>query len=194
MRNRLQGRGNAGFTLMEVMIAIIVLTVGILSLAVALADGLAYLNAMQFDYIAQQKASEAVESIFTARDMGQATWSTICNAGSPVCANGIFVAGPTALCDPGPDGIVGTADDFNGTNCAVQADGILMPSGNTINNVTNTRIPLSDYNFKRTIDIENIVVGGNTLNNIRSITVTITYSAGRFNRKYVLVTNISNFS
>jgi len=194
MRKCLRGRHNAGFTLLEVMIAIVVLIIGVLSLAVMLAVSVMYLKTSQLDYIAQQKAAEAVESIFTARDMGQATWATICNAGSPVCTSGIFVAGPTALCDPGPDGIVGTADDFNGTNCAVQADAILLPSGSTINNVTNTRVPLTDFNFQRTITITTVNVNGNPMNNVRQIQVTITYQAGQIKKTYTMTTNISNFS
>jgi len=186
MRNHsLARQGESGFTLLEVMIAGMVMTIGVLGVAVMLATGMAYMNVAQYDYIAQQKAAEAVESIFTARDMGQATWSTICNVGSAVCTNGIFVAGPVALCDPGPDGIVGTADD----NCNLP-DSILMPNGNTLNNVTNSRIPLTDYNFKRTITINSYP----NMLNLRQIVVTITYTSGRFNRTYTMTTNISNFS
>src|ERR1700730_17474886 len=102
-------RSQAGFTLFEVMIATVVLFVGLLGLAGSLSAGLAWMSVSQYEYIAQQKASEAIESIFTARDQGQLTWSTICNVGSTVCANGIFMSGPQILCDPGADGIVGTA-------------------------------------------------------------------------------------
>jgi type II secretory pathway pseudopilin PulG len=186
----LERRVEAGFTLLEVMIAAIVMTIGVLSLAVMLAMGMAYMGTSQLDYIAQEKAAEAAESIFTARDMGQATWATICNVGSNVCPNGIFVNGPAALCDPGPDGIVGTADDYSGATCAVAADAILMPKGSTINNTTNTRMPLSNYNFQRTITI---TAYPNMLN-VRQITVVITYQSGHFNRSYTLTTNISNFS
>lgn len=186
MRNhKMAGRAQAGFTLLEVMIAGMVMLIGVLGVAVMLATGMVYMNASQLDYIAQQKAAEAVESIFTARDMGQATWSTICNVGSPVCTAGIFVAGPVSLCDPGADGIVGTADD----NCALP-DSILLPSGNTINNVTNSRVPLTNYNFQRTIVINSYA----NMLNLRQIVVTITYKSGQFNRTYTLTTNISNFS
>ena len=186
----LERRVEAGFTLLEVMIAGIIMIIGVLSLAVMLAMGMAYMGAAQLDYIAQEKAAEAVESVFTARDMGQATWSMICNVGSSVCSNGIFVNGSTALCDPGPDGIVGTADDYSGTTCAVAADAILLPNGSTINNVTNTRVPLSTFNFQRSITI----TAYSGMLNVRQITVVITYQYGHFNRSYTLTTNISNFS
>jgi hypothetical protein len=170
-----------GFTLMETMIAIVVLMIGLLALAAMLGDGLAYMNMSQDDYIAQEKATEAVESIFTARDMGQATWSTICNVGNG--AGCIFLAGANQLCDPGPDGIVGTADD----NCAGLPDAILLPNGaNTFN--PPVRVPLS--NFTRTIAITPVA----GVPNLNQIQVTVSYTSGRFRRAYVLTTNISNFS
>jgi prepilin-type N-terminal cleavage/methylation domain-containing protein len=180
-----------GFTLMETMISVVVLSVGLLALAATLGVGLQYMDSSQLDYIAQEKAAETVESIFTARDLGQATWNTICNSSSNVCASGIFLPQALPLCDPGADGIVGTADDFNGGSCKGQADAILQPSGNTVNATTATRVPLSNYNFQRTVTITNV----GTITNLRQIVVTITYTAGgRFQRSYTLTTNISNFS
>lgn len=182
-----------GFTLLETMIAIVVLAVGILGLAAMLADALTYMQSSQLDYIAQEKAQEAVESIFTARDMGQATWSTICNVGDTnTCSNGIFVTGAQPLCDPGPDGIVGTADDFNSGACVIN-DAIIQPgSDGTFD--TAVRVPLTNFNFQRSITIAKVTIGGSTVDNLRQITVTITYQAGRLNRTYTLITNISNFS
>jgi prepilin-type N-terminal cleavage/methylation domain-containing protein len=183
--------GGAGFTLIETMIAMLVLSIGVLGLAATLASSLAYMNSSENDYIAQQKAAQAVESIFTARDLGEATWSSICNVGSALCTGGIFVNGAEPLCDPGPDGIIDTADDYNGTACSVQADAILLPtSAGTINSTTASRVPLSNYNFQRTITITAFP----NVANLRTITVLITYKAGIFQRSYTLTTNISNFS
>jgi prepilin-type N-terminal cleavage/methylation domain-containing protein len=63
-RNTAEGAGRRakGFTLIETMISVVVLSIGILSLAAILAYSLALMNAGQFDYIAQQKAAEAIES------------------------------------------------------------------------------------------------------------------------------------
>lgn len=181
MSTRMPQRRQAGFTLMETMIAIVVLMIGLLALAAMLGTGLAFMNTSQDDYIAQEKAMEAVESIFTARDMGQATWSSICNIGGG--ANCIFSAGPQQLCDPGPDGIVGTADD----NCAGLPDAILLPNGaNNFN--PPVRVPLSS--FTRTIAITPVPL----VPNLNQIQVTVTYTSGRFTRSYTLTTNISNFS
>lgn len=190
-------RGTEGFTLIETMIALMILVVGILAMAAVLGNGIAYMNTAQYDYIAQQKAAEAVESIFTARDIGQATWGTICNVGSAICTGGIFVSGANPLCGAGTDGIIGTADDFNGTNCAggtlAPPDAILLPSTSG-NFIAPQRVALTT--FTRTILISSVLdSSGNTINNLRQITVTINYAAGGFkNRQYVLNAYISNFS
>jgi len=195
MPARMRRNSQSGFTLIETMIAILVMTIGVLGLAGMLADGLAYMSMSQMDYIAQQKASEAVESIFTARDMGQATWDSICNVGSTICSGGIFINGAQPLCDPGTDGVIGTADDFAGTASAggtQGSDAILQPnSDGVLNSTTATRVPLSAYQFLRTITITSPASG---LANLRKIQVTITYRAARFSRTYTMSTYISNFS
>jgi Tfp pilus assembly protein PilV len=53
---RIGRRIQAGFTLLETMIATFVLVVGLLGLAATLAQGLAWMNVSQYEYIAQQKA------------------------------------------------------------------------------------------------------------------------------------------
>jgi prepilin-type N-terminal cleavage/methylation domain-containing protein len=175
---------SAGFTLIETMVSTVVLAIGVLGLAAMLASSMAYMSVSKEDYIAQQKAAEAVESIYTARNTGSKTWNTICNVGSPICPAGIFVAAPTPLCDPGADGILGTGDD----NCALP-DSIVTPGPDgKLGTADDVLIPLS--NFTRTIAIT--AIPGNAT--LRQITVTINYTSGRFNRVYVLTTNISAFS
>ena len=58
----------SGFTLMETLIALGVLTVGLLSVAQMMAFGFTTMTASGEDMIARQKASEAIESVYTARD------------------------------------------------------------------------------------------------------------------------------
>ena len=186
-------RSQSGFTLLETMVATFVLVVGLLGLVATLAQGLAWMNVSQYEYIAQQKASEAIESIFTARDQGQATWSTICNVGSTVCSNGIFLVGPQLLCDPGTDGILGTADDYVSGACpsAATTDSVLLPNSTGVFGTSPTRMPLTQYNFLRTITISSVT----GVSNLRQIQITITYRAGRWpQRSYTLTAAISNFS
>jgi type II secretory pathway pseudopilin PulG len=190
---RARGRSQGGFTLLETMVATFVLVVGLLGLVATLAQGLAWMNVSQYEYIAQQKASEAIESIFTARDQGQATWSTICNVGSTVCSNGIFLIGALPLCDPGTDGILGTQDDYVSGACpsAATTDSVLLPNSTGVFGTSPTRMPLTQYNFLRTITISSVT----GVSNLRQIQITITYRAGRWpQRSYTLTAAISNFS
>ena len=61
----------------------------------------------QLNGTAKQLANEAIESILTARETANVTWTQIQNTGS----GGIFIPGFVAIDCPGVDGIVGTADD-----------------------------------------------------------------------------------
>jgi prepilin-type N-terminal cleavage/methylation domain-containing protein len=193
MNARMRRRNQAGFTLIETMISTLVLSIGLLGLAGILAQGLAYMNVSQYEYIAQQKASEAVESIFTARDQGQLTWTTICNVSSTVCSGGIFLTGALPLCDPNTDGILGTQDDYVSGACpdAAHTDSVLLPNSSGVFGTTPVRMPLTTYSFTRTITIS-AVTG---VSNLRTIQVTIGYRAGRWpSMSYTLTTAISNFS
>ena len=176
-------RPTAGFTLIEAMIALVVLAFGTLGLAAMMTDGIAYMNMSQADFIAQQKAEQAVESIFYARDSKIYSWAQLQNVGSGA---GVFLTTPEVLCDPGPDGVVDTADDLLGTLDVIYAPGT---NGILTDPVNSIKTPLSNYT--RTIAIA-AVPGLDP--NIRKITVTINYTAGRFTRSYVLTSYISRFS
>jgi type II secretory pathway pseudopilin PulG len=178
MHTRIKKRTESGFSLLETMFAILVLSFGVLSLAAVLATGLTYMTSSQSDFTAQQKASEAVESIFTARDSGALLFSQIQN----VSNLGIFTDGPQQLCDPGPDGIVGTADDNCNLPDCIQTPG---PDG-ILGTADDICMPLST--FTRTIAIVGNIAGNP---NLRQITVTMNYTAGRLARQYQVVTYIS---
>lgn len=173
----------SGFTLVETMVALAVLGIGLVALAAMLASSIAYMNSSQADFIAQQKASEAIESIFTARDTQAITFSQIQN----VAQGGIFQDGAQNLVDPGPDGVVDTADDLVNS-----PDTIIKPGPDGIlGTADDIQIQLSVYyNMRRTIVITPIV----GVNNVRMITVTVTYTTGSFNRSYTLTSYISQFS
>ncbi len=181
-RNTRHSASTSGFSLIEAMIAMVVLAVGVLGLAAMMTDGIAYMNMSQADFIAQQKAEAAIESIFYARDSKIYSWAQLQNTST---APGVFLNVPEVLCDPGPDGVVDTADD-NVNNVDViwapGANGVLTDPVNAI------RMPLSTYT--RTITITD--VPGDP--NVRTITVTVNYTAGRFKRSYTLTSYISRFS
>lgn len=179
-RSRSHRRAPVGFSLLETIVAIAVLAFGVLSLAAVLANGIAFMSMTQEDFIAQQKANEAVESVFTARDTKVVTWAQIEN----VANGGIFLDGVQPLLDPGPDGMVNTADDV-----AANPDVIVGPGPDGILGTGDDQIiPLS--NFTREIKITDYP--GNP--NLKQIQVIMRYTAGRFNRTYTLTTYISSFS
>ncbi|HXQ27285.1 MAG TPA: hypothetical protein VN822_12825 [Candidatus Acidoferrales bacterium] len=180
MSNRTRQRTQAGFTLIETAIAGVVLMIGILSLAAMLANSIALMSTSQNEYIAQQKAEEAVESIYTARNARQDTWANINN----ISLGGVFTDGATLLCDPGNDGILGTADD----NCNV-IDSIVTPGPDGIlGTPDDVNIPLANFTRKITIS----AISGVT--DVRQITVVVTYTQGGLQRSYTLTTNISQYS
>ena len=57
-----------GFTMIEAVISILVLSFGVLALAAVYAQGMYFASLSQYDYVAEKKAEQAVEAIFTARD------------------------------------------------------------------------------------------------------------------------------
>ena len=68
MKPQLRRKRGNGFTLLECIIAMAVLSFGILSLVSVFTQGLSNSSQAQIQFIAQQKAREALETIFTARD------------------------------------------------------------------------------------------------------------------------------
>src|ERR1700729_2508958 len=96
-----------GFTLLETMIAILVMTIGLLALIASFATAISATASSQEDLIARHKALDAMESIYTARNSQQIPFASIAN----VSNGGVFLSGAQPLLCAGPDGLVGTADD-----------------------------------------------------------------------------------
>ncbi len=71
-----------GFALLETLIAIVVLMIGLLAVLATFAMAISNTTSVQNDSIARQKAAEAVESIYTARQTGQLTFNQIQNVGA----------------------------------------------------------------------------------------------------------------
>ncbi len=68
-----------GFSLVETVIALGVLTVGVLGAAAVLATGMQHLSSSPADVIVTQKAAQAIEAVFSARDSHKLTWAQIRN-------------------------------------------------------------------------------------------------------------------
>src|SRR5271155_1907844 len=172
----------AGFTLIEAMLSIVVLSIGVLSMLAVYAQGIFLASLSQYDYVAEKKAEQAVESIFTARDIKQLTWSSIQN----VSGNGVFLDGPQRILVPGTDGLVGTVTDQGSADELITIgpgpDGILGTADDQV-------VDLNPW-MTRTIAITPVT--GET--NLRMITVTINYQVGKMNRTYTLISYISAFA
>lgn len=182
MQKRRNLRKQKGFTLVEVLVSMIILVIGVLSIAAFFAQGLQSSYQTQMQYIAQEKAQEAMETIFTARDTKVLTWVQIAN----VSLGGVFKDGPQMLCAPGPDGLFGTADDDTTT-----PDGIVVGPGpdNVFGTADDKTISLNPW-MTRTIAIVPVP----STPNLNQITVTINWNYTGQSFKYVLVSYISNFS
>lgn len=172
MRNRTRSKtkvnGQRGFTILEVLISAAIVTIGLLTLLAVFAAALCSTQTVQLDTIARQKATETLESIFTARETSQISFNQIQNqsANGP----GIFVVGMQTLTDPGPDGLDGTNDDVPAAPISVPGSTGSMTGANASTN----QISLS--NFQRQIQINNITnPDGSTSANVRQIIVTIQY-------------------
>jgi type II secretory pathway pseudopilin PulG len=164
-------------TLIETLIAMGILSGGLLAVALAFAQGMAIMGTGHNQQIAKLKAAEAIESIYTARDSGVQgwNWNSIQNA-----PDGIFLKGAQPLKDPGLDGFINTADDGQvETETLPGADGVFGTADDT------THV-LSE--FARTVLIENVGT------NLRRITVTLSYQVRGVTRQYQLSTLISPFS
>jgi len=171
----------SGFTLIEVMIASVILTTALLSLAYAFGAGLVMVNNAQGDTIARQKARETIESVVTAINTDNLQFSSVCNIGSG--AGCIFLAGLTPLYKEGTDGIFGTSDD---TVAGVQT--MLLPGpDNLIGTADDVTVTLNNY--QRQIDITSIS------SILTRITVTVQWTTQQgFVRKVVIRTYVSPYT
>ena len=182
-----------GFTLIEVMIAIVILSIGILTVVAAFATAVSSTQNAQENLIARQKALEAMESIFTARNTQQITFSQIAN----IASGGIFTSGATPLWDAGNDGLVNTGDDVpfaaKGV-CPAGSECITLPGPDGILG-TPDDVAMSLANFTRQIQINQVLEPDGSVNpNLKQITVTVSYTGmSPVPRSYSVNALISSF-
>lgn len=181
-------RGEEGFTLVEVLISMVVLTIGLVSMLGVFGIAMASTQTSQQNAIAKQLANEALEGILTARETSNVNWAGIQNTGS----GGIFLPGLVPVDCAGVDGIIGTADD---AACGPQ---ILEQPGPT-GVYAGTCPPDVCYpltNYSRQILIAPVFDGGgNLIPSLRQITITVQYTTAQIKtpKQYVLTTFISQF-
>jgi type II secretory pathway pseudopilin PulG len=179
--NRLNGN-EAGFSLVETLIAMGILATGLLSLAGVFSLGMLHLAGSSANLIAREKAREAVESVHTARDTKTIKWDQIRNAPA-----GVFLTLAQPLRKAGVDGLVNTADDAN-----EPIEEQLGPGhDNQLGTADDVHSPLTLYS--REIIIEE-APGPNGEDTLRKLQVKVTYPVGKALRTYTLTTFISSIS
>ena len=187
----------SGFTLVEVMIAIAVMSIGLLSVVASIATALQTTQSAQEDLTARQKAMEALESIYTARNSQQVAFAAINNTGS----GGIFLPGAQTLLCAGPDGLVGTADDVpcvtsSGTTCPNGGAECWVLPGPDGKLGTADDVTYSLSNFKRTISFSQVFLSTGGVNpNMVAVSISITYTKdGLPSRTFTVNGLISSYS
>ena len=198
---RVRKPAERGFSLIEVVVSMAVLTVGMVSLLGVFGLAMASTQTTQQDMIAKQLANEAYESIVTARNTSQISWDAIQNnSGTQYCTStpspcGIFVGIATSpqfqpIYNAGADGIFGTADDSNAGEETLEEPG---PDGN-YGDSDDVKIPLTGY--QRAIQISPVYdVNNNLITSLRSVTITMQYSTSttRLPKTYILNSFISQY-
>lgn len=185
-------QNQAGFSYIEVMIALVILLVGVLGLTSALSANLIRSYESEKRIIAKQTALSTIESMISARDIQRAGavsgWETIGNVGAnPVNGvnQGIFLTGFTPIReDLGWDGVAGTADDAcAGTgSCTVNGK---TNSSNIINGFQR-KIVITDIEDPDRPSPRNAIAR-------RKIEVTIRYTVNQITRDEVMSTIITNY-
>lgn len=169
-------RHESGFSLIETMVSILVLSVGVLGLSQAFISGVRKANSSPFEVLATQKAAEAVESVFAARDSHTITWAQMKN----VANGGVFVNTATAMKTAGADGVVNTPDDGAVESFSFPGrDGLAGTADDKTFTLTG---------FTRKIII--VELSGF----LREITVTITYPADGQTKTYTVTALISQYA
>jgi prepilin-type N-terminal cleavage/methylation domain-containing protein len=201
LKRRARKQAESGFSLLEVMISMVILTVGLLSVLSVFGLAIASTQTSQLDMIAKQLANETYESIVTARNTSQIGWDAIQNtSGTQYCTVlpspcGIFVGsagGPVyqPIYNSGADGIFGTVDDAAAGEETLEEPG---PDGR-YGDADDIKLPLTNY--QRAIQISPLFdTNNNLVPTLRSVTITVQYTTPRMRTKktYVLNSFISQY-
>lgn len=174
-------RSEAGFSYIDVMIALVILMVGILALLSGIAGSVLQTRGQEQQMVAKHYATSTMESIMSVKetDPNRLGWDKIGNVGTnPVNGvnQGIFVTGIQSVYpDAGPDEIIGTADD---TGTAVQG----LSRQIVITDICDPERPSPVCSPPGTLATR-----------IRTVVITVTYNVGNRQRQEVLTTLLTNY-
>lgn len=175
-------KNEKGFSYLEVMFSILIMTIGIVALLSAISMAMLREQVTESKNTARQITSSALESIFAVRDLRNSNslsnWDAINNDSTPP---GVFLTGWTPVReDPGLDGINGTADDACATGVACPGPG----------GYTNTSAEVNGY--ERRIIISDIVESGEPDIRKKKVEIRVRYRTGQNLQTETITTVISN--
>ncbi len=119
-------QANSGFSLLETIIALLILTIGLLGVASSIGYALMVSNRGRGVTNAKLLVVSALEQMDTLRDSGQLNFAEISAVAqpSPSTFTGFSTGFVPVSTTPGPDFVFGTADDPGRTNPAFAVAGV----------------------------------------------------------------------
>ena len=179
----MKNSSDAGFTYIDVMIAVVILMVGILALLSGITGAVVQSRAQEAQLSAKQIAASTMESIMSLKetDPNRLGWITVGNDGTNLDENGIprglFVNGEQEVrTDAGPDEVLGTADD----------------TGPVVPNITREIVITDQCDPDR--PSYNCPTPGDAGVRIRSVRVTVNYLIGQVRRREILTTVLTDYA
>jgi len=174
MMSTRQPNSERGFSLIEMMIATVVTAIGLLAMIGLFAKSVAVMQYAQEGIVAKQKAREALEGVYAARDDSSLSFTQIDNFAN----GGIFKDGFQKMMVNTTTGISGTTSD------STTPDSIVLDGKN---------VPLSNYQRQILFSPMPAAGGGNDPN-IKQVAVTVrVFSPGGGTRDYTVTGYVSKF-
>ena len=177
----MKNKSEAGFSYIDVMIAVVILLVGILGLVSAITGAIFQTKGQEQQLSAKQIATSTMESIMSVKetDAARLGWNkvgNICVTTPCPVPQGIFQNGvqPVEM-DAGPDEVLGTADD----------------NGAVMTGFTREIIIRDECDQDR--PSYNCTPAGNMPVRVRSIEIKVKYYVGSIQREEVLTTVLTNY-
>jgi len=174
----------AGFSYIDVMIALVILLVGVLALLSGISGSILQARSHEQQLLAKQVATSTIESIMSVKetDPNRLGWDAVGNVGSNPnasgVAQGIFLTGwQPVYSDPGADEVIGTADDT----------GTILPN-------LQRRITITDVCDPDRPSPGICNPAGSYEVKIRSVVVTVQYNVGGLQRQENLTTVLTDYS
>lgn len=177
-------RSEAGFSYVDVMIAIVILSVGILALLSGIAGAVVQSKGQEIQLLAKQVASSTMESIMSLKetDPNRLGWIAMGNVNTnwdvaTGTYRGVFVVGEqNVLEDAGPDQVIGTADDTGATIPGMTREIVITDQCDTDRPSPNCATP------------------GTWPVRIRTVVVTVRYSVNGVRRQERLSTVLTDYA